>query len=280
MKRLTAFLLSCAIVICLCTFGCSANAEKKLMSEEMSQSLMEKYEEEIAYFSEKSGEEITSITHDTLSAMKTILVNDQVLLENEHFNALMQEIASAATMYRLETTANTIERRGGELRVVNVVTQAVTDYEPLRGKVEDYVPVSSKNVKEFEFSVSTGEEISGFAVLNVSVDVSHEVSGPDRNTYMSNGQAYATHNAVYGVFYGLIQKVDYDVLNIDTGGIVEHKSYYEVNKDTAKGRGYTLMVSYGNPTYVDHTRWSKTFSYSDALEFERDAEKNPSKLIN
>lgn len=296
-KKFISLVLSCAMLMLLCVSACSASDKTALMSSARSDEIIETYADQIAYFSEVSGTPINAITEETLTIIKNIMYRDPALLEDEACNAMMLEIAEATTLYQLEVNeyallakaAATQDERvsraiNGELRVVNkTATPLMSSVSALRGTVVEYIPVGGTYPGEdISITVNAGTVIKNIWTLSVNVTASapYSQAGPAANTRLKAKTAYVTHHVAYGVLYGILERVEYDVVNIDTGELVNHYSYIGVNESTKHLFPYTLSVSLGNPTYVDHTRYDETFSFTNVSTFERTAVSTPEYFID
>ena len=296
-KKFISLVLSCAMLMLLCVSACSASDKTALMSRARSDEIIETYADQISYFSEVSGTPIHAITEETLTIIKDIMYRDPALLEDEACNAMMLEIAEATTLYQLEVNeyallakaAATQDERvsraiNGELRVVNkTATPLMSSISALRGTVVEYIPVGGTYSGErISITVNAGTVIKDIWTLSVNVTASapYSQAGPAANTRLKAKTAYVTHHVAYGVLYGIPERVEYDVVNIDTGELVDHYSYIGVNESTKYLFPYTLSVSLGNPTYVDHTRYDETFSFTNVSAFERTAASTPEYFID
>lgn len=297
MKKFIFLVLSCAMLMLLCVSACSASDKTALMSSARSDEIIETYADQIAYFSEVSGTSINAITEEALSIIKDIMYQDPALLEDEACNAMMLEIAEATTLYQLEVNeyallakaAATQDERvsraiNGELRVVNkTATPLMNSVSALRGTVKEYIPVGGTySGEKISITVNAGTVIKDMWTLSVNVTASapYSQAGPAANTRLKANTAYVTHHVAYGVLYGILERVEYDVVNIDTGELVDHYSYIGVNESTKYLFPYTLSVSLGNPTYVDHTRYDDTFTFANVSAFERTAVSMPEFFID
>lgn len=296
-KKFISLVLSCAMLMLLCVSACSASDKTALMSSARSDEIIETYADQIAYFSEVSGTSINAITEEALSIIKDIMYQDPALLEDEACNAMMLEIAEATTLYQLEVNeyallakaAATQDERvsraiNGELRVVNkTATPLMNSVSALRGTVKEYIPVGGTySGEKISITVNAGTVIKDIWTLSVNVTASapYSQAGPAANTRLKANTAYVTHHVAYGVLYGILERVEYDVVNIDTGELVDHYSYIGVNESTKYLFPYTLSVSLGNPTYVDHTRYDDTFTFANVSAFERTAVSMPEFFID
>lgn len=296
-KKFISLVLSCAMLMLLCVSACSASDKTALMSSARSDEIIETYADQIAYFSEVSGTSINAITEEALSIIKDIMYQDPALLEDEACNAMMLEIAEATTLYQLEVNeyallakaAATQDERvsraiNGELRVVNkTATPLMNSVSALRGTVKEYIPVGGTySGEKISITVNAGTVIKDMWTLSVNVTASapYSQAGPAANTRLKANTAYVTHHVAYGVLYGILERVEYDVVNIDTGELVDHYSYIGVNESTKYLFPYTLSVSLGNPTYVDHTRYDDTFTFANVSAFERTAVSMPEFFID
>lgn len=296
-KKFISLVLSCAMLMLLCVSACSASDKTALMSSARSDEIIETYADQIAYFSEVSGTSINAITEEALSIIKDIMYQDPALLEDEACNAMMLEIAEATTLYQLEVNeyallakaAATQDERvsraiNGELRVVNkTATPLMNSVSALRGTVKEYIPVGGTySGEKISITVNAGTVIKDMWTLSVNVTASapYSQAGPAANTRLKANTAYVTHHVAYGVLYGILEQVEYDVVNIDTGELVDHYSYIGVNESTKYLFPYTLSVSLGNPTYVDHTRYDDTFTFANVSAFERTAVSMPEFFID
>lgn len=296
-KKFISLVLSCAMLMLLCVSACSASDKTALMSSARSDEIIETYADQIAYFSEVSGTPIHAITEETLTIIKDIMYQDPALLKDEACNAMMLEIAEATTLYQLEVNeyallakaAATQDERvsraiNGELRVVNkTATPLMSSVSALRGTVVEYIPVGGTYPGEdISITVNAGTVIKNIWTLSVNVTASapYSQAGPTPNTRLKAKTAYVTHHVAYGVLYGILERVEYDVVNIDTGELVDHYSYIGVNESTKHLFPYTLSVSLGNPTYVDHTRYDETFAFTNVSAFERTAVSTPEYFID
>ena len=296
-KKFIFLVLSCAMLMLLCVSACSASDKTALMSSARSDEIIETYADQIAYFSEVSGTSINAITEEALSIIKDIMYQDPALLEDEACNAMMLEIAEATTLYQLEVNeyallakaAATQDERvsraiNGELRVVNkTATPLMNSVPALRGTVKEYIPVGGTySGEKISITVNAGTVIKDMWTLSVNVTASapYSQAGPAANTRLKANTAYVTHHVAYGVLYGILERVEYDVVNIDTGELVDHYSYIGVNESTKYLFPYTLSVSLGNPTYVDHTRYDDTFTFANVSAFERTAVSMPEFFID
>lgn len=296
-KKFIFLVLSCAMLMLLCVSACSASDKTALMSSARSDEIIETYADQIAYFSEVSGTSINAITEEALSIIKDIMYQDPALLEDEACNAMMLEIAEATTLYQLEVNeyallakaAATQDERvsraiNGELRVVNkTATPLMNSVSALRGTVKEYIPVGGTySGEKISITVNAGTVIKDMWTLSVNVTASapYSQAGPAANTRLKANTAYVTHHVAYGVLYGILEQVEYDVVNIDTGELVDHYSYIGVNESTKYLFPYTLSVSLGNPTYVDHTRYDDTFTFANVSAFERTAVSMPEFFID
>lgn len=296
-KKFIFLVLSCAMLMLLCVSACSASDKTALMSSARSDEIIETYADQIAYFSEVSGTSINAITEEALSIIKDIMYQDPALLEDEACNAMMLEIAEATTLYQLEVNeyallakaAATQDERvsraiNGELRVVNkTATPLMNSVSALRGTVKEYIPVGGTySGEKISITVNAGTVIKDIWTLSVNVTASapYSQAGPAANTRLKANTAYVTHHVAYGVLYGILERVEYDVVNIDTGELVDHYSYIGVNESTKYLFPYTLSVSLGNPTYVDHTRYDDTFTFANVSAFERTAVSMPEFFID
>lgn len=296
-KKFIFLVLSCAMLMLLCVSACSASDKTALMSSARSDEIIETYADQIAYFSEVSGTSINAITEEALSIIKDIMYQDPALLEDEACNAMMLEIAEATTLYQLEVNeyallakaAATQDERvsraiNGELRVVNkTATPLMNSVSALRGTVKEYIPVGGTySGEKISITVNAGTVIKDMWTLSVNVTASapYSQAGPAANTRLKANTAYVTHHVAYGVLYGILERVEYDVVNIDTGELVDHYSYIGVNESTKYLFPYTLSVSLGNPTYVDHTRYDDTFTFANVSAFERTAVSMPEFFID
>ena len=255
-KKFISLVLSCAMLMLLCVSACSASDKTALMSRARSDEIIETYADQIAYFSEVSG---------TLYQLE---VNEYALLAK----------AAATQDERVSRAIN------GELRVVNkTATPLMNSVSALRGTIKEYIPVGGTySGDEVSITVSPGTVIKDKWTLGISVTAKspYSQSGPNANTRLKAKTAYVTHHVAYGVLYGIPERVEYDVVNIDTGELVDHYSYIGVNESTKYLFPYTLSVSLGNPTYVDHTRYDDTFTFANVSAFERTAASTPEYFID
>ena len=297
MKKSVFLVLSCAMLMLLCVSACSASDKTALMSSDRSDEIIGTYADQIAYFSEVSGTPIHAITEEALTIIKDIMYRDPALLKDEACNAMMLEIAEATTLYQLEVNeyallakaAATQDERvsraiNGELRVVNkTATPLMNSVSALRGTVAKYIPVGgTSDSKNIAITVSPGTLIRDKWTIDavITANADYAYSGPDASTSLKTKPYNVTHHAIYGVLYGIPERVEYDVVNINTGELVEHNSYIDINKSTKQLLPFILSVSLGNPTYVDHTRYDDTFTFANITAFERTAVSTPEYFID
>lgn len=295
-KKFISLVLSCAMLMLLCVSACSASDKTALMSSARSDEIIETYADQIAYFSEVSGTSINAITEETLAIIKDIMYQDPALLKDEACNAMMLEIAEATTLYQLEINEYALLAKAaaaqdervsrainGELRVVNkTVTPLLGSVSALQGTVKEYIPLGASSSEDISITVSPGTVIRNKWTVGVTVtaEASYSYTGPDANAFLKTKPYNVTHHAVYGVLYGILERVEYDVIDIGTGELVDHYSYIGVNESTKYLFPYTLSVSLGNPTYVDHTRYDDTFTFANVTAFERTAASTPEYFLD
>ena len=167
--------------------------------------------------------------------------------------------------------------------VNKTATPLMNSVSALRGTVKEYIPVGGTySGEKISITVNAGTVIKDMWTLSVNVTASapYSQAGPAANTRLKANTAYVTHHVAYGVLYGILERVEYDVVNIDTGELVDHYSYIGVNESTKYLFPYTLSVSLGNPTYVDHTRYDDTFTFANVSAFERTAVSMPEFFID
>ena len=68
--------------------------------------------------------------------------------------------------------------------------------------------------------------------------------------------------------------------SVPAGNVISHETIIKVEESTKYASDYTLLVSLGNPTYVDHARYNQTLAFATQSAFERNAQNSPDYFIN
>lgn len=260
-----------------------------LMSDVSSKQIAEKYSAQIATITGDSQRICGQITWETLEQIKVYIKSHNSL--DMSYCSLLSDIAIAATEQKLTLAeddiikeclgefSNTRDYGGFEIR--NKTVTNLTSFKPLKGNVKKYLQTNSSESSSLSVTIGVGDVIDGYSMTaSTSASTSYSMNGPSANTWLHSGVAVATHTAVYGVLNGIVQRITFDLVEASTGNVISHETIIKVEESTKYASNYTLFVSLGNPTYVDHARYNQTFAFATQSAFERNAQNSPDYFIN
>ena len=262
---------------------------KPLMSDISSKQIAEKYSTQLATITGNSQRICGQITWETLEQIKAYIKCHNSL--DNSFYSLLSDIAIAATEQKLALVENDIikeclgeysnTRDYGGFEIRNKTVTNLTSLKPLKGNIKKYLPTNSSESSSLSVTIGVGDVIDGYSIsASTTVSTSYSMSGPSTNTWLHSGVAVATHTAVYGVLNGIVQRITFDLVEVSTGNVISHETILKVEESTKYASDYTLLVSLGNPTYVDHARYNQTLAFATQSAFERNAQNSPDYFIN
>lgn len=271
------------------TFLESTPVESLLSAGEQA-ALLQIYASEFSFLQQKHGDAIAAIDEGVVDLIKAEAVSfagDSAYAFGsllDAISALRFENAVAAfnagELPSAQAQATPKRVNPGKTEIRNAVRTTVVAFGPLKAEHDRDVAtgVTTTSTGTFNFGVESGELLKGFkitAALNVST--SRSIKGPEDFTEVRSG-VYATHRAGYGVLFGRIERYTYDLYNSYTGELISHHEYISIrDEETAY---YTFLASYGNPTYLKHVRYDRSYSFKTRSACISGVCSNPGTYIN
>ena len=163
-----------------------------------------------------------------------------------------------------------------QLEVRNRTSEILVPYQALKGKEGQMAAAGIHITKSVSIGCSTGETLFGHEVgqSTASLSVSYTLEGPSSSDRV--GSDPASHRWAFGLLYGSLQHIEYDLYNVSTGSFHSH---YSMNTIVAPKRvvDTLLCVLTGNDgIYVAHPRSSEVSHFEKIYEASDNICKNPS----
>ncbi len=268
----------------------SVSIETLLSAEEQAE-LLQTYENEFAYLQQKYGEPIQTVSESVIGRIKAGAVSFAGS-DAYAFDALLEQISalrfqkavaafnSGSSDASAQSRVNPMRAHPDQLEVRNAVRTTVVPYGALKAKhdIDVAVGLTETQTDTANVGVEVNEMLKGYKISSsVSVSVSRSINGPADNTQVRAG-VYATHRAGYAVLFGRIERYTYDLYYTYTGELHSHNEIISVRDQDAIY--YTFLVSYGAPTYLRHTRYTTSYSFSSRQACLNAVCSNPNTYIN
>lgn len=138
------------------------------------------------------------------------------------------------------------------MEVRNRTVETLVSFRALKATEGEYVGIGSSVEKSIEVDYETGDTILGYKIGSVSASytVSYTLTGPDDTDRV--GDYYATHAYAFGVLYGGIQKVSYDLYYAASGEFFSHQKLTTINSPDALDTTFFFSIT-GTKTYIRHS---------------------------
>lgn len=271
------------------TFLESTPVESLLSAGEQA-ALLQTYASEFSFLQQKHGDAIAAIDEGVVDLIKAEAVSfagDSAYAFGsllDAISALRFENAVAAfnagelPSAQAQATPKRVNPDKTEIR--NAVRTTVVAFGPLKAEHDRDVAagVTQTFTDEFDVGVESDELVQGFKITaSLSTSVSFSISGPADFTEVRSG-VYATHRAGYGVLFGRIERYTYDLYNSYTGELISHHEYISIRDEEAAY--HTFLASYGNPTYLKHARYDRSYSFKSRSACISGVCSNPGTYIN
>ena len=268
----------------------SVSIETLLSAEEQAE-LLQTYGKEFAYLQQKYGEPIQTVSESVIGRIKAGAVSFAGS-DAYAFDALLEQISalrfqkavaafnSGSNDASAQSRVNPMRAHPDQLEVRNAVRTTVVPYGALKAKhdIDVAVGLTETQTDTANVGVEVNEMLKGYKISSsVSESVSRSIAGPADNTQVRAG-VYATHRAGYAVLFGRIERYTYDLYYTYTGELHSHNEIISVRDQDAIY--YTFLVSYGAPTYLRHTRYTTSYSFSSRQACLNAVCSNPNTYIN
>ena len=184
--------------------------------------------------------------------------------------------AQAAKAERAKHGLVSLRANPDQLEVRNRTSEILVPYQALKGKEGQMAAAGIHITKSVSIGCSTGETLFGHEVgqSTASLSVSYTLDGPSSSDRV--GSDPASHRWAFGLLYGSLQHIEYDLYNVSTGSFHSH---YSMNTIVAPKRvvDTLLCVLTGNDgIYVAHPRSSEVSHFEKIYEASDNICKNPS----
>ena len=184
--------------------------------------------------------------------------------------------AQAAKAERAKHGLVSLRANPDQLEVRNRTSEILVPYQALKGKEGQMAAAGIHITKSVSIGCSTGETLFGHEVgqSTASLSVSYTLDGPSSSDRV--GSNPASHRWAFGLLYGSLQHIEYDLYNVSTGSFHSH---YSMNTIVAPKRvvDTLLCVLTGNDgIYVAHPRSSEVSHFEKIYEASDNICKNPS----
>ena len=287
MKRsICLFIALCIVFVTTCTMvTCSANNSAdpfwdyfnsqsaiSFLSENDVLVLRTKYPVEFTYITVGNTSPITTITEDLYQQISLAAIE----LPDLQFPALMDDIFAmafdnAAEIFnreqRAQTSSGLLRGRPDQVEIRNREVETLVSYSALKAEMDMEATTGTSTTREVEVGYETGDTFFGYSIGSVSVSysTSYTLYGPENGDMV--GTRYATHRVGFGVLYGSIQHVSYDLYS-GSGQFITHQEMIAIG--TPRTLAHTFLFSItGTTCYFRHATTDEVEdfdTYPDAVD--------------
>lgn len=226
------------------------------LTEDDAAALASAYPAEFTVLSAQMHTAVSLITEDIHVQLKKLAIQHP----SSNFPALLDELFvrafdNAANAFNEEQAAQTstglFRARPDQMEVRNRTVETLVSFRALKATEGEHVGIGSSIEKSIEVGYETGDTILGYKIGSVSASytVSYTLTGPDYTDRV--GDYYATHAYAFGVLYGSIQKVSYD-LYYASGEFFSHQELTTINSPDALDTTFFFSIT-GTKTYIRHS---------------------------
>lgn len=240
------------------------------LTEDDTAALASAYPAEFTVLSAQTHTPVSLITEDIHVQLKKLAIQHP----SSNFPALLDELFvrafdNAANAFNEEQAAQTstglFRARPDQMEVRNRTVETLVSFRALKATEGEHVGLGTSITKSIEVGYETGDTILGYKIgsASASYTVAYTLNGPSSNDRIGN--YYATHAYAFGVLYGSIQKVSYDLYYAASGEFFTHQELTTISSPDALDTTFLFSIT-GTKTYIRHSSSDKVSAFDNHIK--------------